>query len=80
MNRQEITNKLNEVFAEVFFDDTIKISDETTANDIEAWDSLMHMTLISNVEDCFSIEFNMGEINSFKNVGEMIDSIERHLG
>lgn len=79
MTRTEINEKLNEVFAEVFDDDSIKVSDNTTVNDIEDWDSLAHLTLISSVEEAFSIEFNLNEISKFKNVGEMMSSIEMHL-
>ena len=80
MTRQEINQKLNSVFGEVFDDDSIKVSDATTANDIEDWDSLAHLTLVSSVEEAFGIEFSLGEINGFNNVGEMMDAIEKHLG
>lgn len=80
MTRQEINEKLNEVFGEVFDDDSIRVTDETTAADIEDWDSLAHMTLVSSVEEAFDIEFSLGEINGFKNVGEMMDVIEKRLG
>lgn len=79
MTRTEINEKLNEVFAEVFDDDTITVSETTTVNDIEDWDSLAHLTLVSSVEEAFSIEFNITEISKFKNVGEMMSSIEKHL-
>lgn len=79
MTRTEINEKLNEVFAEVFDDDTITVSETTTVNDIEDWDSLAHLTLVSSVEEAFSIEFNLTEISKFKNVGEMMSSIEKHL-
>ncbi len=80
MTRQEINEKLNGVFGEVFDDDSIRVTDETTAADIEDWDSLAHMTLVSTVEEAFGIEFSLGEINGFKNVGEMMNAIEKHLG
>lgn len=79
MTRTEINEKLNKVFAEVFDDETLTVSDNTTVNDIEDWDSLAHLTLISSVEEAFSIEFNLNEISKFKNVGEMMSSIEKHL-
>lgn len=80
MTRQEINEKLNEVFAEVFDDDTITVSDETTAKDIEDWDSLAHLTLMSSIEEAFDIEFSLGEINGFQNVGELMNAIEKHIG
>lgn len=75
MNRQEVTEKLNEVFADVFDDDSITVNDETTANDIEDWDSLTHISLLGAVEDEFGIRFNMKAVQELKNVGDMIDMI-----
>ena len=79
MNREEVLNKLTEVFQDVFDDETIVITDETTADDIEDWDSLEHINLIVAVEQAFSIKFNMNEVTSMKNVGEMVDIILSRL-
>ncbi len=76
MNREEIYERLNEVFADVFDDDSIILSDETTAADIDGWDSLRHITLLAAIEDEFEIEFTMGATVKMKNVGEMVDYIE----
>lgn len=75
MERQEILNKLNDIFREVFDNETIRISDATTTSDIEGWDSMMHITLIAEIEDKFNIHFTMEDITSMKNVGEMITKI-----
>lgn len=75
MNREEIYERLNEVFRDVFDDEDITVTDATTANDIEDWDSLEHINLIVAVEKAFQIKFNMGEVNHLKNVGEMVDLI-----
>ncbi len=75
MEREEVFEKLNEVFCDVFDDDTIEINDDTTADDIEDWDSLEHINLVVAVEKAFDIKFNMGEVNTMKNVGEMVDLI-----
>lgn len=80
MNRSKINEKLNEVFKEVFDDDTLTVTEETSSSDIEEWDSLTHLTLIATIEETFSIQFNMSEIAGFKNVGEMMNAIESHLG
>lgn len=77
MERSEIFERLNRVFREVFDDDTITVNDSTTASDIEDWDSLMHITLISAVEDEFDISFNMKDVVKMKNVGDMADIIEQ---
>ena len=75
MTREEVFEKLNEVFRDVFEDDDITVTDATTADDIDDWDSLEHINLINAVEQEFDIKFNMGQIVAMKNVGEMVDII-----
>lgn len=77
MERNEIFEKLNEIFRDVFDDETLTVTEETSAADIEDWDSLTHITLISEVEDAFDMKFSMKEVVGMKNVGEMADIIER---
>ena len=71
MDTREIFERLDRVFQDVFDDDTIHVTPKTTADDIEDWDSLEHITLISAVEREFRMKFKMGEISPMKNVGEM---------
>ena len=71
MDEKVIYERLNKVFRDVFDDDSITVNAKTTADDIEDWDSLEHITLISAVEREFRMKFKMGEISSMKNVGEM---------
>ena len=73
MDRGKITEMLNEVFRDVFDNEDIAITDSTTADDIEEWDSLEHISLISAVEKTFKMRFSMKEVSGMKNVGEMID-------
>ena len=75
MTREEVYERLNAVFADVFDDDELTVSDETTAADVDGWDSLMHITLIDAVEEEFDISFDMKTIVKLKNVGEMVDKI-----
>lgn len=75
MTRNEVFEKLNEVFRDVFDDESIILSDSTTAADVDGWDSLMHITLISEVEDAFDIHFQMKDVAKMQNVGEMADKI-----
>lgn len=79
MSREEIFEQLNEVFRDVFDDDSIVVTDETVSSDIEDWDSFAHINLIVNVEQSFSIKFSMGEVSSMKNVGAMVDIIASKL-
>ena len=75
MNREEVIRRLNEVFRDVFGDDSISVSEETTSADIEDWDSIEHINLIGSVESEFGMKFKMREVSGMKNVGEMIDII-----
>ncbi|MGN0537861.1 MAG: acyl carrier protein [Acutalibacteraceae bacterium] len=75
MDEKVIYRRLNGVFQDVFDDETITVNAKTTADDIDDWDSLEHITLISAVEKEFGMKFKMGEISSMKNVGEMVGII-----
>ena len=75
MDAKTIYSRLNKVFRDVFDDDSITVTPKTTADDIEDWDSLEHITLINAVEREFRMKFKMGEISSMKNVGEMAQII-----
>lgn len=72
MTDKEILAKLQPVFATVFFDDDIQVSEATTAADVIGWDSLNHVALISEVERLFKIRFDIDEIVSMKNVGDLV--------
>ena len=76
MTEQAILEAVQEIFRDNFDDDTLEITRATCADDIEDWDSLEHITLISAVEREFRMKFKMGEISSMKNVGEMVDIIK----
>lgn len=75
MKREEVFERLNEVFRDIFDDDSIVVTEETTSNDIEDWDSLEHINLVVAVEQEFGMKFNMNEVTTMKNVGEMVDII-----
>ena len=78
MERKEVFEKLNGIFEDVLdLDETPTLTDSTTANDIEEWDSLTHIQLIVAMEKHFKIKFTSMEILSWKNVGEMVDCINR---
>lgn len=79
MLRKEVFEKLNEVFCEVFDDEDIKLTDQTTAADIEDWDSLEQINIIVAAEKKFGVKFNVKEINKMANVGEMVDMILSRL-
>jgi acyl carrier protein len=76
----ELLARLNEIFCEVFDDDDIKIAPETTANDVDGWDSLSHVNLIVTIESKFNIRFSQKELLTFKNVGDLLNSIRSKIG
>ena len=73
--QEEVTGKLKSVFQKVLEENNITITREMTAQDIENWDSLHHIQLISEVERAFRIKFKLREVLSMKNVGDLIDLI-----
>ena len=75
MDDKQVLDEINEIFIDVLDVDDIALQRETTADDIEDWDSLVHMQLILAIEKHFEIKFISSEIMKFKNVGEMCDSI-----
>jgi acyl carrier protein len=79
MEKTEILQKVNEVFTDTLDNDSIILTESTTADDIEEWDSLTHVQLVVAVEKKFKIRFNAKEIQSWKNVGEMIESIKTKI-
>ena len=75
MNKNEVIEKLQEVFCDVFDNDEIVVTEDTVAEDIEEWDSLAHIQLTKEMEKVFDIKITAKEIMSWDNVGEMADSI-----
>lgn len=75
MTREEVYERLNEVFRDVFDDESITVSDETTAADVDGWDSLEHINLMVAVQEEFGFRMPVGKIVTMKNVGEMVDII-----
>jgi acyl carrier protein len=76
MVEQEIYAKLNEVFRDVFDDDEVIVKPETTAADVDGWDSLAHIRLMLTVEKAFGVKFAAADIAGLKNVGELANLIE----
>ncbi|HBN11625.1 MAG TPA: acyl carrier protein [Ruminococcus sp.] len=79
MNEQQIYAKLEEIFMDVFDLDEVDLFEDTTADDIDEWDSLEHINLIEAVEKEFGMKFKMGEVSTMKNVGEMVKIIKSRI-
>ena len=74
-----VLSKMVEVFKRVFDDETIHLVEATTAPDIPGWDSLTHINLIIEIEEEFDLKFTVDDIVGLKNVGEMVEMVERKL-
>lgn len=74
MSKEEVYGRLNKVFEDVLYHE-VDLKDETTAPEVEGWDSLAHISLLAAVEDEFGFKFKMKEVVGLKNVGEMVDII-----
>jgi acyl carrier protein len=79
VNRDEITNRVQDIFRDIFDEEGLEIKDETNADNIEDWDSLAQINLVSSIEKDLKVRFALGEIDTLKNVGEMINLIETKL-
>jgi len=76
----EILKALNHIFQDVVDDPNVVLNRETTAQDVDDWDSLNHITFIVAIEKHFKAKFSSAEIRSWKNVGDMCDAIATSLG
>jgi acyl carrier protein len=79
MTREEIFNEVQDIFRDIFDDDNMVIEDKTNSDDIEEWDSLNHINLVSAIEKEFEIRFALGELIALKDVGAMIDLMTEKL-
>jgi len=79
MDNLKILEKFTEIFRDILDNDNIVLTMDTVAKDIEEWDSLTHIQLIVAIEKHFKIRFLSSEIRSWKNVGEMADSVSNKL-
>jgi acyl carrier protein len=79
MERNEIRNRIQEIFRTVLKKDNLELSEQLTANDVAGWDSLSHMLIISEIETAFDIKFKLKDLNKMKNVGILIDIVTAKL-
>jgi acyl carrier protein len=73
MNRDDIKTEIEKIFKTVLKANNFSIKDEFTADDIDGWDSLTHITIINEVEKKFSVRFKLKDLNSLNNIGNLID-------
>lgn len=77
MNREEILTAVQDIFRDNFDDEELVITAATTADDIEDWDSLEQINLLTAMEKKFSVKFKLEDVRSLKNVGDMVALVAR---
>lgn len=80
MTEQDILNAVQDIFRDNFDDDTLVITRETCADDIEDWDSLEQINLLTAIEKKFNIKFKLADVRNLKNVGDLLDLVARMVG
>ena len=75
----DILDELQPIFQDIFEDDELSVTAESNANTVEGWDSLAHVTLIFAIEQEFEIKFALGELETMKNVGDMVELMQQKL-
>ncbi|MCI2047151.1 MAG: acyl carrier protein [Faecalibacterium sp.] len=80
MEKQTIFDAVQQIFRDNFDDDTLVLTRETCADDIEDWDSLEQINLLTAIEKKFSLKFKLEDVRGLKNVGDLLDLIERMAG
>jgi len=79
MTREEVFNGVQDIFRDIFDEDDMVINNATSSDEIDDWDSLNHINLVSAIEKEFKIKFALGELMALKDVGDMIDLMMEKL-
>lgn len=75
-----ILEKIQPIFRDIFDDESLIVTEETVAADVEDWDSFAQMQIVMGIESMFGIKFSTDEVTEFKNVGDVLNAIDRHIG
>ena len=75
MNKRDILEKIQEIVRDVTDDENIVLASDTTTDQVEGWDSLSHVQIVTEVQDFFNIKFSAREMISWNNVGDLCDNI-----
>lgn len=79
MKRGELLGKMSEIFCDILDEDTLEITEETSQENLEDWDSLTHVTLFAVLEDEFSLHFSVEEMEKGTSVAKLLDYLEAKL-
>ncbi|AUP77248.1 acyl carrier protein [Flavivirga eckloniae] len=76
MTREDILSKVNEAFTKILEHNNFELKDETTAHDVDGWESVTHMLIITEIENMFGIKFKLMDLMNMDNVGDLLKAIE----
>ncbi len=79
MSREEILSKVREAFITILEHDNFELRDETTADDVDGWESVTHMMIITEVEKSFGIKFKLMDLMNMNDIGDLLNTIESEL-
>jgi acyl carrier protein len=76
MDETQIYARLTQIFEDVFDEDSIVVTPELSAKDVDGWDSVTHIRLMLTVERAFKTKFSTTEMGKLKNVGDLVELIQ----
>jgi acyl carrier protein len=79
VTRTEILDRIHAIMTDVLDLDELRIDEKTTAADVDGWDSLSHLRIITEIEAAFGVTFPIAEIERFENIGDMVNAIQSKL-
>jgi acyl carrier protein len=79
MNREQILQMVTDILRDILQQPSLVITEQTTADTVERWDSINHVNILMTVERTFKIRFSLGEIKQLRNVGEMVALVEKKI-
>ena len=80
MTREELLEAVAEILRDIFDDEELSVTEETSSADVEDWDSLEQINILVAIQDRFGIQFSLDDVKGLENVGDTLDLIERKLG
>ncbi len=79
MNKEEILNKIRKSFTKILEHSNFELNDNTTADDIDGWESATHIMIITDIEETFNIKFKLMDLMSMENIGDLVKSIKSEI-
>ncbi len=80
MNRNEVFERMLSICKDVFDDDSLVLTESTTAADVEGWDSLTHLLLVNELEENFDVSFTLDDVTESRNLGELLTALMKQIG